>query len=139
MSYLDILRQQLPIDEGERSKPYRDSVGKLTIGIGRNLDDVGLHDDEIAYLLENDLKVADRAARRLVPTFETLSEERKAVVVNMTFNMGERTFGTFTATLHAIQMGDFDKAADAMLASKWAQQVGTRARRLADLMRGESA
>lgn len=55
MSYRDILRPQLRIDEGVREFPYTDTVGKLSIGVGRNLDDVGLRPDEIALMLENDI------------------------------------------------------------------------------------
>jgi lysozyme len=135
MTYLDILRAQLPIDEGRRSKPYRDSVGKLTIGCGRNLDDVGLRPDEIALCLENDINVAEQSARRLVPNFDDLNEVRKAVVINMVFNMGESRVAGFVNMLHAIRDGRYGAAADHMLDSKWAKQVGERANRLAAQMK----
>jgi lysozyme len=135
MSFRDIVKAQLRIDEGVRAKPYRDTVGKLSIGIGRNLDDVGLREDEMEYLLNNDIAQAEIDARRLVPNFNDLSENRKAVVVNMAFNMGYSVFGQFRNTLKAIIEGRYDDAADGMLASKWARQVGPRAERLARIMR----
>lgn len=135
MPYRDILRAQLPIDEGRRTKPYRDTVGKLTIGVGRNLDDVGLRPDEIALMLENDMVVAEKDARSLIHNFDELSDVRKAVVINMAFNMGIRRLAGFVNTLRAINEGRFGAAADGMLDSKWAQQVGERAERLAKQMR----
>jgi lysozyme len=59
VSYLDITKAQLRVDEAVRAKLYKDSVGKWTIGVGRNLDDVGLRPDEIDYLLDNDVRVAE--------------------------------------------------------------------------------
>ena len=134
MTYLEICQQQLPIDEGKRSLPYKDTVGILTIGVGRNLEK-GLSDDEIALLLKNDIAEADKAARAVFPAFDSLSEPRKAVLVNMAFNLGQARLAGFRNTLAAIAAGNYDKAADGMLASKWAVQVGQRAQRLAKVMR----
>lgn len=134
MSYRDQLRPILAVDEGKRNKPYRDTVGKLTIGIGRNLDDVGLSGDEIALLLENDIARAEMAARRLVPQFDMLTENRQVVIVSMAFNMGEARLSTFKTTLACINHGQWAAAAAGMRQSKWAQQVGDRAERLAKLM-----
>jgi len=134
MSYLDICRKQLPIDEGVRKTPYKDSVGILTIGVGRNLEK-GLSDAEIAFLLENDIVQADIDARALCPAFDSLSEPRKAVLLNMSFNLGKTRLAGFVNTLKAINEGRYEAAADGMLASKWATQVGARAQRLAKIMR----
>lgn len=134
MSYRDIAAAQLRVDEGVRSKLYADSLGIPTIGIGRNLRDVGIRPDEIELIFANDLKVAESTARGLVPTFETLSDNRKAVLVNMAFNLGGRLAG-FSETLRHISASDFGRAADAMLESLWAKQVGKRAARLATMMR----
>lgn len=135
MSYLDILHRELPIDEGSRAHPYRDTVGKLTIGVGRNLDDVGLRPNEIYYLLDNDIADAEDTARSIVDTFDQLSDERKAVLVNMAFNLGRDRLMGFAQMLQAVRDERWDDAAAAMLDSKWAIQVGARATRLADAMR----
>jgi lysozyme len=135
VSYRQILKAQLSTDEGYRQKPYRDTVGKLTIGVGRNLDDIGVNDAEISLMLDNDIARAEAAAYRLVPTFEDLSDVRKAVIVNMAFNLGERTLGGFHDTLQAIAEQRWEDAADHMLESHWASQVGARAQRLAQAMR----
>jgi len=135
VSYLDICQQQLPIDEGIRNKPYRDTVGKYTIGIGRNLDDIGVSEDEIALMLKNDIDRADKAVRGICLSFDHLSDARKAVLLNMCFNMGPTRLSGFVNMLGAIHEGNFDEAANQMLASRWAQQVGARAVRLAKAMR----
>lgn len=134
MSYLDTLRLQLQFDEGIRSKPYTDTAGKVTIGVGRNLDDVGVGKDEIDLMLSNDIDRAEGIARRLIAAFDDLSDARKAVVCNLAFNLGNK-LAKFSDTLEAINDGRFEDAADAMLDSLWAKEVGARATRLALAMR----
>lgn len=135
MGYRDIVRAQLKVDEAVRVKPYRDTVGKLTIGVGRNLDDVGLRSDEVEYLLDNDITAAEATARALFPTFEQLSDNRKAVVVNMSFNLGQTRLAGFVKLRQRVEAEDFEGAAREMLNSGWASQVGNRAVRLANMMR----
>jgi len=135
MNYLDICKVQLPIDEGVRAKPYKDAVGKLTVGVGRNLDDRGLMPDEITLLLKNDIAQADKDARILVPSFDSLSEPRKAVLVMMAFNLGVTRLSGFVNFLGAIADKEWREAESAMMDSKWALQVGQRAMRLATMMR----
>lgn len=135
MSYQDILHAQLRADEGVKDRPYRDSVGKLTIGVGRNLDDIGLSQDEISYLLENDIRRAELAAKDLFPTFDQLSDNRKAVLVSMAFNVGKQGLSGFAKLRAAIAAGDFTQAAVEMMNSRWSTQVGRRADRLSKLMR----
>lgn len=134
MTYLEICQAQLPKDEGYQDMPYKDSLGILSIGIGRNLEK-GLSQDEIIFLFGNDLKAADKAARAVFPSFDSLSETRKAVLVNMAFNMGQSRLSGFVKMFGALADGKYDEAADQMLASKWAVQVGSRAQRLAAAMR----
>jgi lysozyme len=131
----DRLRAQLQRHEAFRSKPYVDTVGKLTIGYGRNLDDVGITDSEGDFLLENDIDVRVRALVARYPSwFPVLDPVRQAVLVNMAF-MGLARLAGFTKMLSAIGRGDFETAADEMLASKWAQQTGHRAGELSAQMR----
>ena len=132
---LDALTRELTRDEGVRLKPYRDSVGKLTIGIGRNLDDVGISRAEAEHLLHNDIAEAMLALDRALPWWRTLDEIRQRVIANMAFNMGTVKLLTFKNTLRSVQSGDYLAAAQGMLASKWAKQVGPRAERLALMMR----
>ncbi len=121
--------------EGLRLKPYRDSVGKLTIGVGRNLDDVGITEEEALYLLKNDIKrVLDFLKERL-PYWNGLTETRKMALVDMCFNLGPGGFLSFKRMLAALERGDYEQAAREMLDSKWARQVGRRAEELAEMMR----
>ena len=135
MNFRDICRTQLKVDEDVRSKLYKDSLGIWTIGVGRNVQEKGLRPDEIDLLLSNDMADAELDARALVSGFDDLSDNRKAALLNMSFNLGKPRMAGFRNMLAAIQAQDFDKAADAMLDSLWARQVGDRAKRLAKMMR----
>lgn len=132
---IDKLTEQLKNDEGVRSKPYKDSVDKTSIGTGRNLDDVGLSPDEIQLLLSNDIARVTADLDRAMPWWSQMSDARQNVLANMCFNMGLAKLSGFVNTLGAMQAGQYDAAADGMLASKWAVQVGARAQRLAATMR----
>jgi len=129
------LKAQLRKHEGVRSRPYKDTVGKITIGVGRNLDDVGLDAMEIDYLLENDITKVLKQIALSLPWFDELSERRQLVVADMVFNLGITKFLQFKQTIAAIRDGDYGHAADRMLESKWARQVGQRAKTLAGMMR----
>ena len=126
---------QLRLHEGERLKPYRCTAGKLTIGVGRNLDDRGITSDESAYLLNNDIDSHWIELLEHLPWVETLDEIRQRVMLDMAFNLGIFGLLTFRRTLGHIKAGDYALASSAMLESKWATQVGQRARRLASMMK----
>lgn len=124
------LEEQLARDEALRLKPYKDSVGKLTIGVGRNLDDVGISRDEAMFLLANDIKNAAAHLEQELPWTGGLDEVRRGALINMTFNMGIGSLVQFHNFLAALQGGDFKRASQEMLDSLWAKQVGPRAQRL---------
>ena len=124
-------------DEGCVLKPYRCTAGKLTIGIGRNLDDVGISDAEADTLLRTDLERVVIGLDRHLPWWRRLDDPRQRVLANMAFNLGVRGLLKFGRTLDAAERGNYEETARQMLASKWAGQVGQRAHRLAAMMRGE--
>lgn len=130
------LREQLKQHEGVRLKPYKCTAGRTTIGCGRNLDDKGLTMEEVNYLLENDIKECINDAEAVIGSqvWEGLSEARKRVLVDMRFNLGAGGIRTFKNTLQAIREGRYDDASRGMLNSKWAGQVGRRAKTLARMM-----
>lgn len=130
----DAMVRQLRLHEGERLKPYRDTVGKLTIGIGRNLDDRGITADESAMLLSNDIGDVERELQRALPWVTALDEVRQRVLLDMAFNMGVPGLLAFKKTLGAVQAGQYQQAATMMLDSRWAGQVGQRAERLSRMM-----
>ena len=128
------LKDQIVRHEGLRLKPYKDSVGKLTIGVGRNLDDNGISKSEAMLMLDNDILTATVELNIALPWTMDLDWPRRAVLINMTFNMGMTRLLGFQDTLAAIQDGHWQKAHDHMLASKWARQVGPRAIELSRIM-----
>lgn len=125
---------ELSRDEGVKLKPYRDTVGKLTIGVGRNLDDVGISADEADNMLQNDIAAVCGALDDHLPWWEFVDPIRQRVLVNMCFNMGIGALLGFHDTLAAVQAGNWQAAHDGMLASHWANEVGARAQRLAAMM-----
>lgn len=138
MSHREILREQLETDEGIKDFAYQDSEGYWTIGIGHLIDKRKggkVSEAVIQLMFDEDVTHAEAAALRLVPTFETLSDARKAVLCNMAFQLGERGLGGFHDMLHAVAEGRWDDAAAEMLASTWASQTPARAIRLAHAMR----
>ena len=133
---LERIKEQLVRHEGLRLKPYRCTAGKLTIGYGRNLDDCGISHTEAYVLLENDIQNCEKQLMDEIPEiYNVLDEVRKSVLLNMCFNLGVYGLLGFNNTLAFIAAGDWERAANGMLASKWAKQVGRRAIELSELMR----
>lgn len=126
--------------EGCRLKPYKCHAGKLTIGYGRNLDDVGISQAEADMMFERDFAKAEADARKICEEFgidvNNLIEQRFYVLTDMCFNLGYSGLKKFKGMLTALKNGLYDDAANHMLDSLWAKQVGNRATRLAALMRG---
>jgi lysozyme len=122
VSHLDICRAQLPLDEGRRKKAYKDSLGIWSAGVGRNLQDVEFSDAEINLMFDADLERADRIARGLFPGFDKFSDNRKAALTNLAFNMGYR-LGGFANMRKAIDKNDWNRAAIELADSLWARQV----------------
>ena len=123
--------------EGLELKPYLDSsaVGVLTIGYGRNLEDRGITKEEAEMLLLNDLETSTKEAKKFEFYENLTSNNRRDVIVEMIFNMGLTRFKKFKKTIKAIENKDFASAADEMLNSKWAGQVGQRAITLSNKFR----
>lgn len=132
---LERLMAELERDEGRVLKPYEDSVGKVTIGVGRNLSDVGISNTEANFLLANDIERTCEDLDRELPWWRNLDEDRQRVLANMCFNVGIGKLLTFKNTLAYVEAGEWEKAAEQMIKSKWASQVGPRAKRLAERMR----
>ncbi|MDE2015974.1 MAG: glycoside hydrolase family protein [Patescibacteria group bacterium] len=131
------LKDMLIRHEGLRNKPYADTRGFQTIGVGRNLDTVGITREEAEYLLENDIGRTQAACRDNFDWFENLTDNRKMAVIDMVFNMGLGKFFEFKKTIAYIEQGDFNAASEEMLNSAWSVQVGARAKELSEMMRNE--
>ena len=128
------LRDQLKRDEGLRLKPYKDTVGKLTVGYGRNLDDVGIRESEADFMLANDIQKVEREVTQRLPWTIGLDEARRAAILNLAFNMGlgndKRGLLSFKNTLAAMQRRDWPAVGAGLRASKWYGQVGDRGERV---------
>jgi lysozyme len=121
--------------EGLKLKPYYDTVGKLTIGVGRNLDDVGISEHEAMVMLENDIGIAESKADQVFPWFRKLNPARKDVIISMIFNLGLSGFINFKKMIKSLEQLDYNQASIEMIDSLWAKQVGNRAVELSNMMK----
>ena len=141
--------------EGIVLNVYKDSLGIDTIGIGRNLEDRGITQEELddldipsidhvyeygiteedaVYLATNDIEIVEEELGRAHSCIEDLDAVRQLVVMDMAFNMGVPRLCKFKKMWAAIHAGDYNTAAVEMLDSRWATQVGTRAIKLSKAM-----
>ena len=141
--------------EGLRLQVYQDTLGIDTIGIGRNLEDRGITDEELdwmdmpsmdavyehgiseadaMYLAQNDVQIVEEELLRAHPCVEDLDAVRQLVVMDMAFNMGVPRLRKFKKMWNAIHENKFDVAAKEMLDSRWANQVKSRSTKLAHAM-----
>lgn len=120
--------------EGLRLKPYKDSIGKLTIGVGRNLEDFGITKDEALYMLRNNVALCMAECRSHIPFFDKLDKTRQDVLLEIDFNIGIGGLMKFHNMLAALEKGDYITAAKEIINSKAAAQTGNRYKELADLM-----
>jgi lysozyme len=121
-----MMRVRLIKDEALRLKPYLDTVGRITAGIGRNLSAKGVGQAACDMWFAEDVAEALSGAEAY-PWFTGLDQSRRQVVVCMIFNMGAEAFDEFDGTHDALAAHNWQSASDHMLATKWAQQVGNRA------------
>lgn len=136
LSFYTAARELVKKHEGLRLKPYRDTVGKLTIGYGRNLDDKGISNSEAEMLLDNDLKEVYGDLESIFG--RTIWEEdinRLAALSSMRFNLGSSGFRGFKKMIEAVKSRNWEEAADQAEKSKWYSQVGVRAKEIVDLLR----
>lgn len=141
---LALLEAELRRDEGVRYVPYLDTATprKRTVGVGHNMDvsplpaawTFPLSDAQVSQLLERDVSTTLAKLDKALPWWRSLDEVRQRVVANMAFNLGIGGLLGFKNTLAAMQRGSYAVAAAGMLSSKWAGQVGARAKRLAQAM-----
>ena len=130
------LSDQLRIHEGVRKHVYLCSAGYETIGVGRNIADsgLGLSDDEIDYLLKNDITRC-RKELETYSWFSDLDEVRQDALINMCFNLGLSRLANFKNALSSMAIGAYADAAEHFLDSRWASQVGNRAQEVAHMIR----
>ena len=129
------LEDQLIRHEGLVLDIYKDSVGIWTIGVGRNLEPVGLRSEaEARYLLRSDIVAIRAELEKAIPWIGDLDEVRQRCLMDMAFNLGVAGLMKFEKTLRLIAQGNLSGASQEMLRSKWADQVGQRAITLSRMM-----
>lgn len=129
------LINDLKRDEGFRKYPYKDTAGLLTVGYGRNLEEVGISEEEAEILLKNDASIAIAECHKLFPAFMLYDSARQDALANMMFNLGYSKLSKFKKMIEAIKHADWGTASYEALNSKWAKQVGERAERIAKLIK----
>ena len=121
--------------EGVKNTLYKCTSDKWTIGVGRNLEDVGLSEEEIDMLLLNDIKRTKELMDDYIPWHNDLDEVRQEALINFVFNVGIGTTMKFKNAMAALEAHDYDTAAIEMLDSNWAKQVGSRAEEVTQMIK----
>ncbi len=135
----ELIRDDLKRDEGVRLKPYRDTDGKLTIGVGRNLDDVGINEVEAEILLADDVERVSAQLDHAYPWWTGCPADVQRGLVNLAFNQGVANLAAKSPRMMAcLQSGDYAGAARELLDGPYVTQVGDRARRIAALFKNAS-
>lgn len=120
--------------EALRLLPYLDKVGKLTIGYGRNLDDVGISKQEADFMFDNDFSQVEKTLSTY-DWYNIQPDGVKAALINMCFNVGITRLKEFKKMIAALKNKNYTAAAQEALNSKWAIQVGQRAKDVALMLR----
>jgi len=147
--------EKLISHEGLKLQVYKDTLGIDTIGIGRNLEDRGISKEELdwmdyptidhvyeygiteadaVYLAQNDVQIVEEELLRAHPCVDRLDSVRQLILMDMAFNMGVPRLCKFAKMWNAIHNEDYANAAKEMLDSRWANQVKSRATKLANAM-----
>ena len=132
---MEDLKEQLIRHEGLRLTVYDCPAGYKTVGVGRNLEGKGITEEEAMYLLDNDIKDFQESLSKELLWFDSLDECRRNILTNMAFNLGVSGLLKFKNTLTAVENKNWEEAASQMLESRWAEQVGSRAVELSELMK----
>lgn len=134
---MDKLIETLRRHEGVETHVYKDHLGLETIGVGRCIapGSLGLSDDEIDYLLRNDIDRCEQELDRTFDWYASLDVVRKEAVINLCFNLGLTRLMGFKNALSDMAAGNYESAADNFLDSRWAQQVKGRAVEVTNMIR----
>ena len=132
------LIEMLKVHEGVETYAYKCSENKTTIGVGRNVDKnggLGLSDDEVDYLLQNDINRIILELDSEYSWYSDLDDVRQNAMIDISFNLGQTRLRAFKNALAAMSEGDWDEAADQFMDSRWSEQVGIRAKNLTEMIR----
>lgn len=133
MSEADIATTLIRKHEGLRLKPYHCTAGKLTIGYGTNIEDRGITIAEADAMLAADVAECVRDLQTM-RWWSSLNDARKAALIDMRYNLGGAGLRGFKKLLDALTKEDFARAATEARNSRWAAQVGNRAKTIAQII-----
>jgi lysozyme len=129
------LKNLLVAHEELRNFPYTDTVGCLTIGVGRNLTDRGISNEEALALLNDDIDFFSDKLSHLFGFFDSLSDNRQIALVDICFNCGLNGFMGFKKMIEALKSGDYELASREVLKSRAAEQCPDRYGKLSEIIR----
>jgi lysozyme len=133
--YKDI-EQMVLAHEGLRLKPYRCPAGKLTIGVGRNIEDRGITPSEAMLLLRNDLQECENDLKTIFVDWNpALLGFRAWALVDMRFQLGGSGFRKFKKMIAAVKNRDWEQVAIQAEDSRWFKQVPRRAKEIVAILR----
>ena len=135
---MSMIIEMLRAHEGVETHAYKCTAEKITIGVGRNIDPaggIGLSDDEIDFLLANDVARVNKELLLTFSWFAELDEVRKDAMINICFQLGLPRLKKFKMSLAHMKNGDYDLAADEFLISNWANQTPARAKEITTMIR----
>lgn len=133
MTWQDDLRTDLEHDEGRRTKMYKCPAGRWTVGVGHNIEALGLPDAIIDALLDHDISMVTAQLDKAIPWWRTRTDGTQRAMVNMGFQMGVPTLLDFSKTLACLQAGDYEGAKKHARSSAWFDQTPQRAQRVTEL------
>lgn len=130
---MDKIRQNLIMEEGLKLMPYRCTADKLTIGVGRNLDDRGISELTAMQMLDEDIEICLAELRANVSNFDQHPDAVKETLIDLCFNLGISRLLKFQKTLgyidEGLETGNYTKAAVELLNSNYAKQLPARSQR----------
>jgi len=131
---LDRVRKRLIQEEGLKLKLYTCTAGKLTIGVGRNVEDRGITHETAMQMLDEDIDICVGELEKNLSWFEDAPDKIQEVLIDLCFNMGINRLMGFVKTLHKLKTGAYKEAAEELLDSRYASSVPNRAKRNADII-----
>ena len=132
---IENVKRRLMEEEGLKLFPYRCTANKLTLGVGRNIEDRGISDITAIQMLEEDIALCVNELERNISWWSEVPDGLQEVLIDLCFNMGISKLMLFTKTLQYLGSGEMVKAADELLNSRYATMVPNRAKRNADIIR----
>ena len=135
---LEAIRNRLVLEEGLKLTPYKCTANKLTIGVGRNIEDRGISNETAMQMLDEDIDIMVNELRENLSWFDKQNDAIQGVLIDLCFNMGISRLLMFVQTLSLIEKGQYAMAADELLDSKYAAMLPARSKRNAEILRAQN-